>query len=274
MDEVDLREDIMRFARERGADIIGFASADTWDEMDEVPPDFRPKAIWPEAKTIIVIGISMPLPILETTPSILHTEMYRTCNRELDNLAFNLVRYLNSWHVPSFFFPRDGYGDVEILMETPMAAFNHRMATKYAGLGTVGLSHNLLTPEFGPRVRFVSVFISVELEPDKMLEKELCIKCLACAECCPVEALSPLEDRLIADYDVKACTEEAARLTRKRSYPCGICIKVCPIGADRKLYRSPGVIAKYRKEMEALAANPAHPDYKSWVHARRYGVRP
>ena len=25
------------------------------------------------------------------------------------------------------------------------------------------------------------------------------------------------------------------------------------------------------KEREALAANPEHPDYKSWVHARRYG---
>jgi epoxyqueuosine reductase QueG len=242
--------------------------------MNEVPPDFRPRAIWAKTKTVIVMGISMLLPILETTPSIIHTEMYRTCNRELDSLAFNLARYLNRQQHPSIFFPRDGYSDIKLLVKNPVAAFSHVMAARYGGLGTIGLSHNLLTPEFGPRVRFVSVLSSVELEPDKMLEKELCIKCLACADCCPVNAILPREDRLIADYDVGACTGEHVRLTEKGCYPCGICIKVCPIGADRKLYRSPGIIAKYRREREALAANPEHPDYKSWAHARRYGRQP
>jgi len=269
-----VREDIVRFAREKGADLIGFADANTWDKMGEVPPDFRPRSIWPETKTVIVIGVAMLLPILETTPSIVHTEMYRTCNRELDSLAFNLARYLNRQQYASIFFPRDAFAHIDILIENPWAAFSHVMAAKYAGLGTIGLSHNLLTPEFGPRVRFVSVFTSLRLSPDTMLEKELCIKCLACSDCCPVNAISPRDDTLIADYDKIACAQEHQRLVKKGCYPCGICIKVCPIGKDRKLYKSRGSLTKYRREREALTANPEHPDYKSWEHLRRYGRRP
>ena len=38
---------------------------------------FRPRSIWPEAKTVIVIGLPVSLPILETAPSIWYHELYR-----------------------------------------------------------------------------------------------------------------------------------------------------------------------------------------------------
>ena len=267
----ELKQQIIQFCREQGADIIGFASVERWNEAAEVPDDFRPQSLWAPAKTIIVLGIAMPLPIVETTPSILHQELYTTCNRELDSLAFNLVRWLNRRGYASYFFTRDGFGSVKILKEKPHAAFSHVMAAKYAGLGTIGLSHNLLTPEFGPRVRFVSVFTAAELPSDPMIEKDLCIQCHACAKCCPKQALIPREDRLIADYDKLACTEMSEELTRRRCYPCGICTKVCPIGRDRLLYKQKGILNKYLKEAEALAANPEDPEYKAWTHVRKYG---
>jgi len=211
------------------------------------------------------------LPIVETTPSILHQELYTTCNRELDGLAFNLVRYLNRQGQAAYFFTRDGFGSVKVLKEKPLAAFSHVMAAKYAGLGTIGLSHNLLTPEFGPRVRFVSIFTSAQLESDPMLDKDLCIQCQACVKCCPKGALIPREDRLLADYDKLACTEMAEELTRRRCYPCGICTKVCPIGQDRLLYPQKGILKKYLRETEALAVNPEDPEYKAWTHVRKYG---
>ncbi|MDY6912425.1 MAG: 4Fe-4S dicluster domain-containing protein [Chloroflexota bacterium] len=275
MSNENLRESIIRYARENGADLIGFAGASMWDELNEVPPAFRPVSIWSETKTVIVMGVTMLLPIVETTPSIVHTEMYRTCNRELDSLAFNLARELNRQGYPSIFFPRDGFGDITILREQPVAAFSQVMAAKYAGLGTIGLSHNLLTPDFGPRVRFVSVFTSAKIEPDTMLREELCIKCMACAECCPVKAITPRESQVIGGFDARACTEQHVELTKKKCYPCGICTKVCPIGQDRKLYqKGSGNVAKYRKEAKALAANSDDPNYKSWVHMRRYGRWP
>jgi epoxyqueuosine reductase QueG len=267
-----LKDHIVKFCREHGADIVGFAPVERWDEAGEVPPDFRPRSIWPPARTVIVLGLEMPLPVVETTPSVLHMELYRTTNRQLDDLAVALTRRLNRLGHASFFFTRDGFGSMRSLREKNLAAFSHVMAAKYAGLGTIGVSHCLLTPEFGPRVRFVSVFTEALIPPDPMMEKDLCIKCELCALCCPKKALTMKKDRVIGDYDKTACLEMAEELVKRRCYPCGICTKVCPIGKDRLLYKQKGLRKKYLGEAQALAADPGDRQYKSWSHIRRYGV--
>ncbi|MGI6434599.1 MAG: 4Fe-4S dicluster domain-containing protein [Syntrophomonadaceae bacterium] len=269
----ELRARIVDFCRTHGADLLGFAPVQRWDDFNEVPLDFRPRSLFPPAKTVIVIGMAMPLPIVETTPSFLHLELYTTCNRELDGIAFNLTRYLNRQGTASYFFTRDGYGSLSALKQQPYAAFGHTAAARYAGLGTVGLSHNLLTPEYGPRVRFVSVFTAVELQGDPVITKDLCIQCGACAKCCPKGALEPREDQIIGDFNVNLCIDQHIDLVRRKCYPCGICIKVCPIGKDRALYKQKGIVKKYLQETDALAANPNDPQYRSWTHVRRYGSR-
>jgi len=267
-----LKDHIIAFCKEHDADLVGFASAERWDEAGEVPSDFRPRSIWQPTRTVIVIGVEMPLPIVETTPSVLHMELYRTANRKLDTLAYDLTRYLNRMGHASFFFGRDVYTSLKALRDQPMSAFSHVMAAKYAGLGTIGASHVFLTPEFGPRVRLVSVFTSVMIPLDPLVEKDLCIKCRLCALCCPKKAISMKKDQVIGGYDKMACLEMAEELTRHRIYPCGICIKVCPIGKDRLLYKQKGLRKKYLREAEALAVNPEDPEYKSWSHIRKYGT--
>lgn len=271
MSDKDMKDRITGFCMERGADLAGFAPARRWEEFREVPDAFHPRSLWEPAETVIVLGVQMPLPIVETTPSTLHMELYRTANRKLDLLAYDLTRMLNRSGQASFFFPRDGYGSLKALKQKTMAAFGHVMAAKYAGLGTVGVSHCLLTEAFGPRVRFVSVFTAAHLPADPVHGKELCIKCGACADCCPKQALKMRKDRTVGDYDKPACLEMAEELTRRRCYPCGICTKVCPVGLDRKLYREKGIMKKYRNERRILAANPEAAEYRSWSHVRRYG---
>ncbi len=273
MEDTELLKNIKKYCREAGADLVGFAPVDRWDADGVVPADFRPRRIWEPARTVIVMGMGMPLPIVETTPSVQHMELYNTVNRRLDTLAYDTVRHLNSLGQAATFFSRDGYGTLKALRRWPGAAFGHVLAAKYAGLGTIGRSHCLLTPEFGPRVRLVSVFTTAALPSDPVVEKDLCIKCEACVKCCPKEALRVRDDRIPGDYDKAACLEMAEELTGRRSYPCGICIKVCPIGADRKLYQQKGIVKKYLREREALAADPDHSDYHSWQHIRRYGAK-
>jgi epoxyqueuosine reductase len=268
----ELREHIIQYCRETGADLVGFAPVERWDEYGEVPEAFRPRALWAPARTVIVLGIEMPLPVVETTPSVLHMELYRTVNRELDRLAVNLTRHLNRLGHASFFFTRDGFSSLKALREKNLAAFSHVMAAKYAGLGTVGVSHCLLTPEFGPRVRLVSVFTEATIPGDAVQDKELCIKCGLCALCCPKECITMREDGVIGDYDKTKCLAMAEELTAARCYPCGTCVKVCPVGRDRLLYKQKGMRRKYLQERELLKKNSNHPHYRSWQHIRKYGV--
>lgn len=269
----DLRPQVVSFCRDNGADLIGFAPVQRWNEFDEVPLEFRPQSLFPPARTVIVIGMAMPLPIVETTPSFLHKELYTAANQELDTFAFNLTRFLNRLGHASYFFTRDGYASLSALKKKPYAAFSHVVAARYAGLGTIGMSHNLLTPEYGPRVRFVSVFTAAELQGQAVLEKDLCIRCEACVKCCPKDALTASPNRIAGDYDVNACIDQHIELVRKKCYPCGICIKVCPIGKDRVLYKQKGIVKKYLEEENKLAADPDDPEYRSWTHIRRYGGR-
>lgn len=266
-----LKNRIKQFCQDAGADLIGFASVERWDEANEVPPQFRPQSLWEPACTIIVIGVGMPLPIIETTPSILHKETYATSNRVLDAMAFNLVRYLIRAGSAAYFFTRDGYSSLRLLRYKPTAAFSHKMAAKYAGLGTVGLSNCLVTPEFGSRARFVSVFISEPLVPDPVIEKDVCIKCGACAKCCPVNAITISKDKSKSDFHLLPCLERHIELVNEKTYPCGICTKVCPVGRDRLVFKQKGIMKKYLDEKEALAAFPDHPEYRSWNHVRKYG---
>lgn len=265
-----IKRKIISKAKEFGASLIGFAPASRWDDYGEVGPAYRPRAIWPEAKTVIVMGVPMLLPIIETTPSIIYTVQYDTSNILLDQIGFRLAVYLNDLGHASIFLPRDGYGNLDILLENYRASFSQVFAARYAGLGTIGYSHNLINGKYGPRVRYVSVFTGLEVEGDPVIDRDLCNKCLVCKKRCPSGAFTTREDSLIADMNMDACTRHHQKLVEESRWPCGICAKVCPVGEDRKLYNRLN-IKHYLEEQEALEKNPDDPRYQGWVHVRRHG---
>ncbi len=260
-----MKNEIIRFAKEKEA-LLGFAPVGRWDEHDEVPPAFRPKSIWNGSETVIVLGLPVLLPMLETTPSIIYTTLYETCNTELDQLAYQLCRKLNQKGYPSVFMPRDGYGHISVLVDEPTASFSQVYAAKYAGLGTVGYNHTLLTPQYGPRVRFVSVLTSLKIPRTRLVKEQLCTHCLMCAKCCPTHAFEIDKDSKIGSMNKIKCAEYHAQLREAYRFPCGVCIKVCPVGKDRKLYESNN-IAKY------LSHYRENQEYQAWKHCQRYGSK-
>ena len=264
------RDDVIAELRRLGATIAGFAPVERWAAHGEVPPAYRPEAIWPLARTVIAFGVPMLLPVIESTPSINYQEHYDTSNRLLDEISYRLAIWLNEAGHPAMSLPRDGYGSLEILLANPFASFSHTYAAKYAGLGTVGMSRNLLVAQYGPRVRLNSVFTAAAFDGDPELAEELCSRCRVCERACPTGAIRARTDGVVGDLDKDACTRHHITLRDERRWPCGICAKVCAVGADRKLYGRPGV-KRYLEERAALEKNPDDPRFRSEVHLRRHG---
>lgn len=235
-ERAELKKKIKREAKKLGINLIGFANVARWEDDGEINQAYFPQTIWPWSKTVIVMGIQIYLPMLETTPSVVYSELYNTTNRILDETAYKIANFLNTLGYRAFFFPRDCYGDISVLTKKPEAAFSHVIAGKYAGLGTIGFNHTLLTKQYGPRVRLVSVITDAEITPDRMLQEELCMNCRLCQKMCPTKAFSAHSDRLVADMDKQKCAAYHQKLKNEFRYPCGVCTAVCPVGEDRKLY--------------------------------------
>jgi len=249
--------------------LVGFAAAERWDTplfSPWVPEEFRPAAIFPETETVIVIGIPVYLPALETSPSIWYMEEYRAVNALLDAGTHRIASFLNERGFASVAIPRDGYGNVSILKEKPCAFFSHRHAAFLAGLGNFGINNVILTRKFGPRVRFASVFTTAKIPPDPVMEDPLCIECMECVKVCPVNAL-PGGDYPKALTDKLACATRAEELAKRFTAPCGFCIKVCPIGEDRTLFlrEQTGIYDETDARYDRL--------HRAWAHVGRYGGR-
>ena len=288
--------------------MVGFAPVERWQNPPEdlpqhfknwIPPEFWPQSIYPEARTVIVIGLPVPLPIVETAPSIYYHELYETVNILLDEKAYEIANFLTDKGYPSISLPRDGYGDIEVLLKKPLSFFSHKHAAYLAGLGSFGLNNVLLTPEFGPRVRFTSIFTTAKIEGDRILGDDLCTRCLSCAILCPAKAIKePSSDEHLsidknsteenenssidknsAEEDENSwendfpplinkikCAKRSRRLRKQHRSPCGICIKVCPVGKDRQVFdRENTSIYSHKEGFEKY--------HKAWDHVRSYGSK-
>lgn len=239
-----LKEDIFNKAKELGAEIVKCCSVESWEKEPIQNPEFWPQNIWPWAKNVIVLAIPLFLPMASTAPSMVYQEQYDTSNRIMDNISYFLAKYIMvEKKYKAIFFPRDCYDNIEVLLKDPTAAFSHVLAGYYAGVGTIGASHNLLTKEFGPRIRIVSVITDAPIEPDKKLEEELCIHCKKCIRSCPANCL---EDKGEHPYEMDRmkCTGHHVELVKQHHWPCGYCATFCPVGEDMKMYRGIEIVSK------------------------------
>ncbi len=149
----DLKAAVLERCRKMEIPLVGVAGTDRWENppfLPWMPEEFYPQSIFPEARSVIVIGLPVHLPVLETSPSIYYHELYKTVNTLLDQYTYRLASFLNDRGYLSVFVPRDGYGSIEALQKNPVAFFSHRHAALLAGLGTFGVNNTLLTPEYGP----------------------------------------------------------------------------------------------------------------------------
>ena len=191
-----MNEEIKRYAMSLGADIVGIAPV---ERFKNAPLKMSPAGLMPQAKSVIVCGIhhldaSVELGG-EPTPHNMgpYGSQSSVMNPKLDDISFKLARFLENKGyralpiVSSNIWRYKGYKDLKVHFAPDIA---HRYAAVAAGLGEIGWSGLFLHPEYGPRVRLVSIITDAEIEPDPMYDGEkLCDRCLECVKNCPTDAL-------------------------------------------------------------------------------------
>ena len=191
-------------AKALGADLVGIASART---LNAFPPDPRwpqtPERITPYCKSVIVIVQRIPAGAFRCKSNVPVQYLDMLVLRRMDKIGLRLSQELERAGHPAFTLAAQ-----ETDWNLKRASYG-KLSTRHlgveAGLGTLGLEVNLLTPEFGPRVYLTGILTELELKPDQRMEEQVCIgeSCSRCLHACPPDAVRQW------GLDKAACATEA-----------------------------------------------------------------
>ena len=181
-DPTKMSAEVKRIARFFGADLCGITDLDErWlytarvdaRDMSEAPHDL------PEGLTsVIVLGHEMDKELVATYPSALAGAATGREYSHEASIVMQLAAYIRNL----------GYEAVPSMNDTGLVI---PYAVK-AGLGEYARNQMVITPEFGPRLRFSKIFTSLPLAhdaPQPQGVKAFCDICTKCADACPVKAL-------------------------------------------------------------------------------------
>lgn len=216
-------------AKRAGADIVGVASM---DRFEDAPKQMDPRFIFPDAKSAIVMGFrhfrGLFRGIEEGTFFTAYSSMgYAGINYVYQPLVLWKVGRMiedegyEALPIPNNFQGTNMSGNPRFSQPVsegkpaPNVFIHLRIAAFCAGLGEIGYSKLLLSPEFGPRQRLAALLTDALLEPDPLFSEELCDKCMACVNACSVKAMP--KDKVVkvtvagrelewADIDMKKCS--------------------------------------------------------------------
>lgn len=256
---------VKSLAKSLGADLVGIASAKT---LNAHPPDPKvpqtPDRISPHCKSVIVIANRIPAAAFRAKSSVVVQYMDMLVLRRMDRIAHKLASELERNGHPSFTTAAQ-----ETDWDYKRASYG-RLSTRHlgveAGLGTLGLDVNILTPEYGPRIYLTGILTELEFVPDQRITEQVCIgeSCARCLHSCPtnavehfninkracakaaqefgfmtslslwenmIEADAGEKKRLVASRDMFGFWQGMLRVVGSFG-DCPRCLAVCPVGND------------------------------------------
>ncbi|MBN1191607.1 MAG: hypothetical protein JXA46_17780 [Dehalococcoidales bacterium] len=203
---MSLTEELKRYAKDVvEVDYIGVSPV---ERLAGAPEGHRPADLLPGAKNVVVMAVRLGI---GTVQSIFrahedgnrymlciygtHGHMF-TPNTHLNFASYRIARFLERrGHISAPMPSGPGSGG---------APFSHRHAMVAAGIGELGRNHIVLTPDWGPRIRAVSVITRADLDPDPLYSgPPICDmeKCDVCVKICPSHAIDPVKTNKVVIGD-------------------------------------------------------------------------
>ena len=219
---------IKQRAAELGADLCGIADI---RHFGDCPPQRDPRQVLPDATCVIGFGFRVPRALYEQMArgkqyynytslgvkyideefvqmfllriaAMIENEGYDACvQRNTSNIRIQGDKTQN----PELFDTYElkyaeavapGKPVPDIILDFPKAA-------QACGLGSISMKGNVLTPRFGPRVRFAFIITDAPLETDSPFEGNLCDGCGECVKACPGHAIR--EDGTVNTWNCSIC---------------------------------------------------------------------
>ena len=202
-----MKNKIIELAKKYDADIVGFAPADRFSKDDAI---FK---IFPEVKTVIGLGFRvlrgiyrgveegttyyqyttmgvenleetvMPLALINVS-NLIEEEGFEAIPQRKNQLIMNEEDKTN---------PEMDYTDIVRGIKAENQIDFLDCAVK-CGLGEKSMINTLLTPEYGPFIRYCFILTDAEIEGTEMLTPSLCDGCGECIKACPGKAISDKGD--------------------------------------------------------------------------------
>lgn len=231
------RTKLQAAAKEAGADIFGVANIERFDDL---PPEKHPRSIFPETKSVVVIGRRITRGTLrgvEEGTQFLDYLLYGY--KWLDNnfTSLTTVRVAefienNGWEaVPLPNLPpetppmgvavKPGLPEPNVMLDCDDAAVR-------AGVGEIGYLELLVTPAFGTRQRIQLILTDAEIEPSPLMEKTICPGSQKCKDLCPLGAFTGEKEvaicgkkATVAKIDYRKCAKCKNGAMANMNHPAG-----------------------------------------------------
>jgi len=217
----NLNDTLKLKALELGADFAGVCDL-----------GFAPVKSLPELHYAVSFGIKLSDAILKTidsAPSYMYFQHYRTANTLLDSISFKLTRYIEDLGFLAFPIA----SSQSLGKENPYnGVAPHKTGAVLSGLGFVGKSGLFIHNEFGSKVRLATVLTNATLKNNSPIIQNGCGDCNACMKACPAGAIFGTLPKTDGDrnFDAEKCSKYMKDHFQDigRGSVCGICIKACP----------------------------------------------
>ncbi len=209
----DFINEFENYAHSIGIKDIGYA---------QITPDLLIRDKFIQYPNAIVITMEMGKEIIEANPGPEARKLNDSAYEKLGNISYKLSDYLrNHGYATEVAHP---YGGI----------VKFSQLGQKAGLGWIGQSGLLISPELGPRQKISAIFVSIANLPIKESNEhswvaDYCEKCGKCIKACPEKALTEKETCCGGKE-----TEFVQELCIGCSKGCTYCIEECPF--DEKEY--------------------------------------
>jgi epoxyqueuosine reductase QueG len=171
---------------------------------------------------------------IDDKPTHTYFHHYRAVNSLIDSITLKASLLIQEWGYLALAIPASQ--TVKTDEDAYTGIFQHKTAATLSGLGWIGKSALLITPEYGPRIRLGTIITNMELPVEGNMHKKDCGLCDLCKRMCPAMAIhgSNWHEGMERSHiiDAEACSKYMNEKFKHigRGSVCGICMKVCPQG--------------------------------------------